>query len=147
MTRHVVLAVLWLGVVGTGIELLLLKHFDGAWQIAPLALLACGVVALAVLAAVPRPGAVRALQLVMAIFVVSGAIGVLLHYRGNVEWELDRVASLRGFDLFKAAIMGATPALAPGTMVQLGIVGLLYSYLHPAARRGTTDHQPFQSSS
>jgi hypothetical protein len=42
--------------------------------------------------------------------------------------------------LFREALSGATPALAPGTMVQFGLLGLLYTYRHPrldAAERET----------
>ena len=30
------------------------------------------------------------------------------------------------------ALRGATPALAPGALAQLGLLGLLYTYRHPA---------------
>ena len=125
--------------VGTTIELLLLKHTEGYWQILPLVLMGLALALLVVHAVAPSASTVRVLQAVMALFLLSGAVGILLHYRGNAEWELERMASLSGFDLFKHAVMGATPTLAPGTMVQLGLVGLLYTYRHPAARRRPTD--------
>jgi hypothetical protein len=31
--------------------------------------------------------------------------------------------------------MGATPLLAPGIMLQLGLVGLLFTFRHPALAR------------
>jgi hypothetical protein len=68
----------------------------------------------------------------MALCVVAGAVGVWLHYRGNVEWELERDASLGGVRLFWEAIRGATPALAPGALSQLGLLGLAYAHRHPA---------------
>lgn len=129
------LVILLLGLAGTEVELLLLKHTDGFWQIAPLALIGLAIVALAVHALAPSVGTVRALQALMLIFLVSGIVGIALHYRGNVEWELERMASLSGLELFKHAVMGATPTLAPGTMAQLGLVGLLYTYRHPATHR------------
>ena len=128
------LVILALGLAGTEVELLLLKHTDGFWQIAPLALIGLAIVLLAVHALAPSVATVRALQALMLIFLVSGIVGIALHYRGNVEWELERMASLSGLDLFKHAVMGATPTLAPGTMAQLGLVGLLYTYRHPATQ-------------
>src|SRR5262245_328198 len=133
--RFGLLWILSLGTAGTVVELLLLKHTDGFWQISPLALLGLALAVLLVHAIVAGTATVRALQGVMLLFLISGAAGMLLHYRGNVEWELERMASLSGFDLFRHAVMGATPTLAPGTMVQLGLVGLLYTYRHPATRR------------
>jgi hypothetical protein len=135
MIRAVLMAILVIGIVGTGVELLLLKHTDGWKQYIPLVLMAASLVVIVAAVAWPNPLTIRALQLTMLIFLVSGVVGVLWHYQGNAEWELERMASLSGIDLFKAAMMGATPALAPGTMAQLGLVGLLYTYKHPAAHR------------
>lgn len=134
VARRVLMFILVLGLAGTEIELLLLKHTDGVWQLLPLALMAVALVVIAINAAKPSASTVRALQVTMGAFLLSGALGVVLHYKGNVEWELERMASLAGYDLFKAAIMGATPALAPGTMIQLGLVGLLYTYQHPVSQ-------------
>jgi hypothetical protein len=44
--------------------------------------------------------------------------------------------SLAGWDLVWQAIGGKTPPLlAPGAMIQLGLVGLAYTYKHPALGR------------
>jgi hypothetical protein len=135
MIRAALMAILVIGLVGTEVELLLLKHTDGWQQLIPIVLMAASLGVVGVHAALPSPLTIRALQITMLIFLVSGALGVFLHYRGNAEFELERIASLSGLDLFKAAMMGATPALAPGMMAQLGLVGLLYTYKHPASRK------------
>jgi hypothetical protein len=44
--------------------------------------------------------------------------------------------SRSGFELFREAMMGATPALAPGSMIQIALIGLAYSYRHPRLSRG-----------
>ena len=131
VARRALLAILWLGLVGTEIELLLLKHTDGWKQYLPVALIGVSVLVLLVHAAAPSRATVRGIQFVMLTFLASGVLGIVLHYQGNAEFELERMASLAGLDLFNAAVMGATPTLAPGTMVQLGLVGLLYTYQHP----------------
>jgi hypothetical protein len=41
---------------------------------------------------------------------------------------------MEGLKLFKAAITGATPALAPGSLIQMGLLGLAYTFRHPALR-------------
>ena len=38
---------------------------------------------------------------------------------------------MRGLELVWEALKGATPALAPGAMAQLGLVGLAFAYRHP----------------
>ena len=79
----------------------------------------------------PSRSTMRVFQTVMLLFLSSGVLGLYLHYRGNVEFELEIYPSLRGFALFWEALKGATPALAPATMAHLGLVGLAYSYHHP----------------
>lgn len=133
--RMALLAILGIGMLGTGVELLLLKHTEDWWQWAPIVMLALGLIVNVAVAVAPVSAWVRALQVLMLLFIVSGIVGTWLHYAGNVEWELERMASISGMELFRAAMMGATPALAPGTMVQLGLIGLVYTYRHPALAR------------
>jgi hypothetical protein len=64
--------------------------------------------------------------------VVVGVLGLYYHYHGNVEFALERNPSLRGTGLIWKALRGATPALAPGALAQLGLLGLLFCYRHPA---------------
>lgn len=130
--RSFLLAILVIGVVGTGMELVLLEHTDGAWQWAPLVLLALALPILVWHAAARRRASTRALQAMMLLFILSGVAGLVLHYRGNVEFELEMHPSLEGLGLVWGAMTGATPALAPGTMIQLGLLGLAYTYRHPA---------------
>ncbi len=131
IVRRILLITLVLGLVGVGIELLLLEHFDDTWQLVPLVLIAAALVVLVWHALDRRAAPVLALQLVMVVFIAAGAIGLTLHYRGNVEFELEMYPSRSGLELFREAMMGATPALAPGTMIQLALIGLAYSYKHP----------------
>jgi len=139
--RRILFAVLLLGIVGILAELFLLEHTEGFWQQVPLYLLIAGLAALVWHAFDKRAASVRVVQATMLLFVASGAIGTLLHYNGNVEFELEMDAAARSFDLFREAMMGATPALAPGAMIQLGLVGLAYSFRHPAlaSRRADPD--------
>ena len=134
--RRVLLGILLLGLVGTGVELLLLKHFEDNWQIAPLALIGTALIVIAWHAVSPGQASLRTFQATMLLFTVSGAVGVLQHFRGNVEWELERSPGAAGVELFRLAVMGATPTLAPGTMLQLGLIGLLYAFRHPILARG-----------
>ena len=130
--RGFLLIVLIVGILGTGAELLLQEHFEDVWQFAPLILMG---VSLAVLGwrTVDRGRvSLRVFQGTMLLFVVSGFVGFWMHYQGNVEFELEMYPTMKGFELFWEALRGATPALAPGTMIQLGLVGLAYSYRHPA---------------
>jgi len=133
-----VLALVLLGAAGLLAELGLLEHFDSWTQWIPLVLLVIVLGATVAVAVRRAPGAVRFFQAVMALCVVTGVVGVVLHYQGNMEFELERDGSLRGLRLFWEAIRGATPSLAPGALSQLGLLGLAYAFRHPALRASTS---------
>jgi hypothetical protein len=143
LVRRVILIILLVGMVGILIELLLLEHVEDTLQLVPLALLGLGVISLLWHARSPHRTSLRAVRAMMVLFVVSGVLGVYLHYRGNVEFERERRPQAGGWTLFREAMMGATPALAPGAMVQLGLLGLLYGVL-PVARTTRTEGSPEQ---
>jgi len=142
--RAFLLATLAVGIIGMGVELLLIGHAESVQQLIPLVLLALGVVTLGVHAAMPRPVTVRALQAVMTLFVVSGVSGVWLHYRGNVEFELEMYPSMEGIELVQKTLTGATPVLAPGSMALLGLIGLTHSYKHPCIHGGAWAPTPWR---
>lgn len=132
--RTFLLVTLLVSLTGTLAELLLLEHFEDAWQWAPIALVAAALVTLGWHAFERGPVSLNVLRGLMVLCVASGVLGVLLHYKGNVEFELEMYPDLSGWKLFKEAMMGATPALAPGAMLQLGLVGLAWTFRHPALR-------------
>ena len=137
--RAAVLFIFALGVVGTGAELVLLEHTEDLWQWVPLVLMAVSAIVLVWLVTVGGRASLRAFQAINALFVVSGFVGLFLHYRGNVEFEMEMYPTLSGLKLFWEAITGATPALAPGTMLQLGLLGLAFTYNHPDSTARRTD--------
>ncbi len=125
------MAILLMGLLGTGVELLLLEHTEGFWQWVPLFLIAIGVIVSCWAVLYPGRRNIRVLQGTMILFLLSGLVGFILHYQGNTEFELEMYPSLKGMELFWEAIQGATPTLAPGTMIQLGLLGLVYTHRHP----------------
>ena len=132
VVRYALLAILVFGLVGTGVELLLLEHTEDVWQWVPIVMIALSLVVIVWHLAQRGAASTRSLQGTMLLFVASGIIGVILHFKGNVEFELETYPTLKGLALFKEAMMGATPALAPGTMIQLGLIGLAYAFRHPS---------------
>jgi hypothetical protein len=138
LTRRFLLGLLVAGLVGTGMELLLMGHTDGLSQLIPLLLIGITFLTLGWYAIGRSVLSLYVFRIVMLLSAVSGVAGSLLHYLGNVEFETEMTPGLAGFDLFKEAIRGATPALAPGTMILLGALGLLYTLRHPAFRLAST---------
>lgn len=130
-----ILALVMLGIVGLIVELLLLEHTDSLTQWIPLVSLGVGVVITLAAAIRPTRGTLRAFQMVMAVFVAAGTFGLYFHFKGNIEWALERDPELSGLPLIWKALTGATPTLAPGALAQLGLLGLIYAYRHPALNR------------
>ena len=135
--RRALGAILILGFTGTWIELLLLSHTEGFWQLVPVILTMAGTVLVAWCWASPRRAPLRTLQAMSALLLASGAIGVVQHFLGNISHERESNPGLAGLELYKLASMGSTPLLAPGVMLQLGLLGLLYTYGHPALTRNS----------
>jgi hypothetical protein len=127
------LAMLVLGVIGTGGELVLLGHFEMPAQWIPIVLLSAAVIVLAWHLRSPGPASVTTIKVLMAIFVAAGALGVVLHYKGNIEFERELNPAEGGFVFLRKTLAGATPVLAPGSMTLLGLIGLAYTYRHPYA--------------
>lgn len=131
--RRILTAILLLGLLGSGAELLLLRHHEDLKQAIPLGLIAG---ALAVLAWQTLSGsrpAVSALRVVMSLLVLAGLLGVGLHFQSTLEFQREIDPSLRGIDLVMKALRAkAPPALAPGVMIQLGLIGLAITYRHPS---------------
>ena len=134
------LALLLLGLGGTATELLLMGHYESAWQMVPLVLI--GVALVSVGWQLVRPNAAKPahLRIVMIACVVTSLAGLVLHYRGNRQYQLEFDPTQHGVALFWKVIRAkAPPALAPGVMAQLGMLGLIYAYRHPAADRAQAD--------
>ena len=130
--RQMILALVLIGTIGLIAELLLLEHFDSWTQWIPLVCLGAGLATTVVVARSMTLGTLRAFQVIMGVFVAAGVLGLILHFKGNVEWALERNPELGGLELIWKALSGATPALAPGALAQLGLLGLAWSYRHPA---------------
>jgi hypothetical protein len=130
--RRLLLGILLVGTAGMGAELLLIGHVEGAYQRIPVISLAGGLIVLAWLALAPGRAAVRTVQTVMTVFLISGLLGVVLHYQGNQEFELEMYPTMAGTELVRETLTGATPVLAPGSMALLGLVGLAVTFHHPS---------------
>ena len=131
--RRILLAILLLGVAGISAELLLMAHTEDVYQLIPLWLAGLAAITVALVVLRPSAGAIRLFQAVMALFLISGALGAYLHFQVNMEFQLEMDPALSGMALYRKAILAKTPpALAPGAMIQLGLIGLAYTFRHPA---------------
>jgi len=136
LIRRFILALFALGLAGISVELIALRHYEDSWQLVPLFLLGFAL-AIVVWHLVERGAApILALRMIAGFFVIAGVTGIILHYRANLEFQLDMDSSQHGWPLFLKVIHAqAPPALAPGAMAQLGLLGWLYTFRHPAISR------------
>jgi hypothetical protein len=131
--RLVLLGLVALGTIGMSVELALIGHWEDSDQLIPLVVAAAGLVAVTAAAVRPGVGTVRLLQFMMLTYIGTGIVGITLHYEANAEFQREIDPTLAGLALFwKVVAATAPPALAPGVMVQFGLLGLLYTYRHPA---------------
>ncbi len=133
--RRLLLGLLILGLVGATIDLLLLEHTESFWQWIPLVALAAALVAAVLCLAAPSAPVVRFLVWTLALNLAMRLAGLVLHYKGNVEFELEMYPTRGGFELVWEALRGATPTLAPGSLILIGLVGVVACYRHPALAR------------
>ena len=134
--RQGLLLIFVLGSIGLGAELALLEHFQEWRQQVPLVLLVTGLVLVPVFLGCKGAFVLRLFQLAMLADVLAGFVGVWFHFDATLDFEVEMYSKLSGWDLLSRAAHGALPVLAPGALVQLGLIGFLYSHRHPALGAG-----------
>lgn len=112
--RRGMLALVVLGTAGVSVELVALEHYTDWNQRIPLVVAAGGLLAAAAMILASGLAALRIWQFTMLVFVGTGVTGITMH----VDVVSDTVSP---------------PILAPSLFVQLGLLGLLYTFRHPAA--------------
>jgi hypothetical protein len=135
--RRLLLAVLLVGMAGTLTDLLLLSHYEDTAQVIPLVLLGAALAGIAWHLSAPSLRTVRTIQALMALFVVTGLIGAGLHFNGAAAFQRDIDPTIAWWPLIrKVTTSQSPPLLAPGAMVQLGLIGLIYAYRYPLVGTG-----------
>jgi len=130
--RSILLLIVAIGALGLIAELLLLEHYEEWTQWLPLAVLGAVLIGSALVWMRPTRVTVQSFRVLMSLTLVVGALGLVLHFTGNREFEREMHGALRGWPLVWESLRGATPTLAPGAMIQLGLLGLALTWRHPA---------------
>jgi hypothetical protein len=85
----------------------------------------------------PSVLSVRALQTALLLLLAAGVAGVAFHFNGAAAFQLEIDPALTPGALFAKVIrVHAPPLLAPASLVQLALVGLIHTYHHPCLTRG-----------
>jgi hypothetical protein len=136
MLRLWILGVLVLGLLGTVVELVLLSHYEQAVQLVPIVLIVLALIVLAWHVIGHSAGSLRVLMGLMVLFVLAGFAGFVAHFHGSAEFQLDLEPSLSTWELLEKVMRAkAPPLLAPGMMMQLGLLGLAYVFSDKRYRR------------
>ena len=135
--RRLLLSLLVLGMAGTTLELWFMNHYEDWKQLIPFAGMGVSLLALLRFAFSRSTGATRSFRVCMFLLMVIGATGTILHYRANMEFQLEMDPTLGGMALlFKVLHAKAPPALAPGNMALLGLLGLISTLgIHRASQQ------------
>ena len=129
--RQGLLLIFVLGSVGLGAELLLLEHFQEWRQQVPLVLLASGLVLVAARARYRRAG-YRLLVPPHDAGVRAGRDrGILVSYRREHGFRIGNVFKVERLGPGVQDGARRLPVLAPGALIQLGLIGYLYTHRHP----------------
>jgi hypothetical protein len=112
--------------MGIAFELYLLGHHEDNWQLIPLICIGASLFFTGLFLFKRTKFNRGLLFIVLLIDALSGLYGVFLHLQANYEFELEMRPSLSGWELFKESLSGALPALAPGSMVIIALIGFSY---------------------
>jgi len=136
MLRLWILGVLVLGLLGTVTELVLLSHYEQPVQLVPVVLIVLALVVLVWHAIGRGTASLRTLLVLMVLFVLASFAGFAAHFYGSAEFQLELEPSLSTWELVEKVMRAkAPPLLAPGMMMQLGLLGLAYIYSDSRYRR------------
>lgn len=124
--RRMLLGLLAFGLAGTTSEMWFIGHYEDWWQVVPLVVMGTSAIVMAWLVVSWSPRAARVFRLCMLLLMISGATGSVLHFRANMEFQLEMDPSMGGAALVSKVLHAKTPpTLAPGNMALLGLLGLV----------------------
>lgn len=123
--RRVLVALFIFGAVGLLAELALLEHWGELRQWGPMVVLAASIPLAVLTLARPHRHTLLALRAGMLVMIGAGLLGLWFHLEGNLAFERELYPTHDVLPLLVEAFKGATPTLAPGALIQLGLLGLL----------------------
>lgn len=137
--RRLLIGLLCLGLCGTTLELWLIGHHEDFWQWIPLAVMAVSTLSAGWVVVTWSRASTLVFRVMMTLLMISGVVGAVLHYRANMEFQLEMDPSLGGLALMAEILHAkAPPALAPGNMVLLALVGLVAVWRSESSERSAS---------
>jgi hypothetical protein len=136
LLRRYILGIIAAALIATEAELFFVGHTSSNnGQIIAVILIGVGLAAVTAHAVFRSTGTVVAFRFAMYLLLVFGLDGLMTHYHSAVGAALKSQPSLAGFQLLREALTGKIPLLAPGMLIQIGLLGLVYTFQHPLDAR------------
>lgn len=141
--RRGVLSLAMLGIVGTSIELVFLRHWQNATQLIAWPAIIALVSALLLIVQKPTRKRIQGARAIAGVVVLIAGAGIALHFTVNLNAGLldrdygPRWEQMSSLDQWTAAIIGdvgPAPMLAPGVLAEISFALLLATVRHPASR-------------
>jgi hypothetical protein len=123
---------------GVVVELLLTGHTEGLVQWVPIGLSGAMLPFLALAYRAPTRRWLIALRIALVVLSAAGLFGIYEHVTHNWAFEQEIQPEATWDVLWIEALRGASPALAPASLVLVGIMGIGATYRHPALERSPT---------
>lgn len=121
-TSQYIHGIILIMISGLLLELIFIGHYENFWQNLPLTLLFVSFISILFLKKIKW---IYVLNSIFLAVIIVGFLGVFLHLKNNYEFEMELNARLSSWQLFTRSLTGALPVLAPGSLVPLGLLGLL----------------------
>jgi phosphoglycerol transferase MdoB-like AlkP superfamily enzyme len=114
---------------GLLLELALIDHYENTKQIIPILSL-FGVFILSVISFTKfQQSFSQIFRVWMVLTGLVGLLGFVFHAYGNYEFAIEIYPNSSTGQLIEKTIKGATPLLAPGAMIGLGLLGIIRLYI------------------
>jgi hypothetical protein len=132
IVRRILLITVVSAIIGVEIELVLLDHVKPIMQLIPVLLMATALFAIAWYGFTKSRESVKAFQILMILSIAAGLLGIFVHLGFSATDAVKKDKTLQGFPLIRAALTGVAPPFAPAALIQIGLVGVAYTFRHPA---------------
>ena len=130
--RLLILAAIAAALIVTEAELLFVGHTgSNNGQVIAVVLVSLGLITVSCHAILRNTSSIVVLRLTMYLFLIFGIDGLFTHYHWAVQSALKSQPTLVGMPLVYATLSGKIPLLAPGMLIEIGLLGLIYTFQHP----------------
>jgi len=114
---------------GLGLELWLIEHYEDVLQFIPLLCVALAGILLIADRYSNAAWIRKSFRALLIINAICAVVGVYLHLKANFEFEKEIYVNETTLNLLINSFSGALPVFAPGSLIILSLLGMLYLQL------------------